>query len=207
MKSTILEGLSTWGAWQPDRRIDFNGFHWRRPDGGVLIDPMALSDDRLERLVELGGARWTLVTNADHLRAAPELRERLGAEIWAPAGDRERFGEHAEHVDGWFKSASDLPASLRSDVEVHAIRGGKSPVEIAFHLRPLRALLFGDVVRSHESGVLRLLPDPKIANRERVVSDLRPLAELDVEAVLLGDGDSLFVGGGHAFRAFVAGLR
>ena len=34
-----LDGLEYWGAYQPDRRIDFNGFFWRGPTP-VLIDPI-----------------------------------------------------------------------------------------------------------------------------------------------------------------------
>src|SRR5262245_19848894 len=34
MKRTSLEGLYVWSAFQPDRAIDFNGFFWRRRDGG-----------------------------------------------------------------------------------------------------------------------------------------------------------------------------
>lgn len=204
MKSTVLEGLYIWSVWQPDRRIDFNGFYWSRPDGGLLIDPMEMLDDQLAFCRAQGGARWILVTNADHLRAAPLLREALGAELWAPAEERARLGDAP--VDGWFERTSDLPEPLRPDVDVLTIRGGKSPVETALFLRPLRALVFGDVVRSHECGRMRLLPDEKLADRARVLSDLAPLAELSIDAVLLGDGDSFFVDAGDTFRRFVAGL-
>ena len=222
MKSTILEGLCTWSVWQPDRRIDFNGFYWSRPHaqraakngaaggaerGGLFIDPMPLSADQIAFAREQGGARWTLVTNADHLRAAREVREAFGAEVLAPSADRERFGEHQGQVDRWFESAHDLPEPLRADIEVFGIRGGKSPVEIALHLKPIQALFFGDIVRSHVCGRLMLLPDAKLADKLCVVSDLAALAELPVQALLLGDGDSFYVDGGTHFARFVAGLR
>lgn len=209
MKSTTLEGLYTWGVWQADRRIDFNGFYWSRPSGGgggVFIDPMELSEDRAAFAAEQGGAKWVLVTNADHLRAAADIKERFGAEVLAPARDRERFGEREAVVDGWFTSSADLPAELAQDIDVYAIRGGKSPVEIALHLKPLQALVFGDVVRSHVSGQLMLLPDAKLADRAKVIADLALLAELDVEAILLGDGDSFFTNGAAHFGRFLAQL-
>ena len=59
MKATALEDLFTWSVYQPDRRIDFNGFYWRRPAGGVLIDPMPLTEDAESWLAEqAGGVRW-----------------------------------------------------------------------------------------------------------------------------------------------------
>jgi len=207
MKSTNLEGLFYWGTWQSERRIDFNGFYWSRPGGGLLIDPMELTEDRLAFCRQAGGASWILVTNADHLRAAVELKEQLGCHLLAPLHDRERFGDAAAAVDTWFARSEDLPAELAGDVEIHPIRGGKSPVEIALYLPPLQALVFGDVVRSHESGRLRLLPDEKLSDRDAVVGDLVPLAELAVDAVLLGDGDPLLLEGGRHFRRFVASLR
>jgi hypothetical protein len=200
MKSTRLEGVRYWGQYQPDRRIDFNGFHWQSPAGGVLIDPMPLDEAQLAELRELGGAVWILVTNREHLRAAPALREALGARLLAPAEERERLGEDARHVDGWFSSTADLPAELAACIDVIPLHGGKSPMEPAFYLRPLQALYFADLVRSHASGALRLLPDEKIRDRSEVLVSLREVADLPVEAVLLGDGDGLYRGAEEALQ-------
>lgn len=206
IKRTRLEGLSYWSRFQPDRGIDFNGFHWRRPAGGTLIDPMDLGPVEREAVRELGGARWIVLTNFDHLRAAPAWKQALDAELWAPAGERERFGPHETLVDGWFERAADLPGDLREGLRVFPLRGGKSPVEVALYLEAPRALVFGDLVRSHVSGELTLLPDAKLADRAAVVESLRPLGVLAPEALLLGDGDCLFRGAGEPFRAFLDGL-
>jgi len=206
MKTTVLDGLYTWGRFQPDRGIEFNGFLWVRDGGNVLFDPMPLDADERALLDERGGARWIVVTNADHLRASVELADELGAELVAPAEERERLGEAAERVDAWYGAGAPLPPELADDVEVHELRGGKSAVEMALYLRPLRALLFGDVVRSHASGRLQLLPDPKLADRGRVVESLAALRPLEVRAVLLGDGDSFFYRAGEAFSELLDGL-
>ncbi|MHC4375632.1 MAG: hypothetical protein ACYS26_03435, partial [Planctomycetota bacterium] len=47
-------------------------------------------------------------------------------------------------------------------------------------------------VRSHVSGELRLLPDPKVSDRAAAAADLAPLLARTWRADLLGDGDSLF---------------
>ena len=65
MKATAIEDLFLWSVYQPERRIDFNGFYWRRDDGGVLIDPMPLREDSADWLRgPQGGVRWIVLTNA-----------------------------------------------------------------------------------------------------------------------------------------------
>lgn len=199
MKKTNLDGLYYWARYQADRAIDFNGFYWKRDDGGLLVDPMPLEAEELTQLEELGGVKWILISNADHLRSAPQLKERFGAQILAPAEDRERFGEEASCVDSWFKDSSELPEG----VEVHWIRGGKSAVEPYFHLASINALLFADVVRSHVSGQLMLLPDAKLADRAAVLEDLGHLGSFEPDAILLGDGDCLFRGASEELDRFL----
>lgn len=204
MKRTAIEGLHTWGRFQPDRELDFNGFYWARPGGGVLFDPMPLDGAERGILERLGGARWAVLTNFDHLRAAPELRRELGLTVCAPAEERARFGDAAQVVDRWYTAAEGLPAEL--GIEARELRGGKSPVEMALWIRPLKVLLFGDLVRSHEAGRLRLLPDAKLADRARVVGSLRELASLPIEGVAVGDGDSAWFRAAEAYRELLAGL-
>jgi len=200
MKDTRLEGLSYWGQYQSDRRIDFNGFFWKSPAGGILIDPMPLGEEGLAELRERGGVRWILTTNAEHLRAAPELRELFGATLLAPSEERERLGEGSRHVDEWFDAEAGLPGDLGRLIDVYPLRGGKSPMEPALYLGNLEALYFADLVRCHESGRLRLLPDPKVQDRAAVMVSLRALEELPVSAILLGDGDGIYNGAQEAFN-------
>lgn len=205
MKSTTLESVHTWSVWQADKRIDFNGFLWTRPTGGLLVDPMPLTDDQRAFLDERGRAQRILLTNADHLRAAGELKGALGAEVLAPAADRERFGEQASLVDVWFEDA--LPGELGELTQLAPLRGGKGPLEPAVYLREERAWLFGDLVRSHVSGRLMLLPEAKTSDRAQLIADVRALAGPPVEAVLLGDGDSLFRGAQAAWDELQAALQ
>ncbi len=206
MKSTRFDSLYYWGAWQADRRIDFNGFFWTRAAGNVLIDPMGLDAADLEFVAEHGGVKAILLTGWDHVRASAALKETLGCSVCAPAEEKARFGDSAGIVDRWFKSASDLEHELDRDVQVYGLRGGKSPIESAFYLKPLQALVFGDLVRSHASGKLMLLPEAKLSDRAQAVADLAPLREVALRAVLLGDGDPIFNGAEEAFREFCAQL-
>jgi len=200
MKTTRLEGLSYWGQYQPDRRIDFNGFHWASPAGGLVIDPMELDEAGLEELRQKGGVHWVLVTNAEHLRAGPAFKAAFDAPLLAPVEERERLGEEAAAVDIWYSGDGDLPDALQPVLELYPLHGGKSAMEPALYLKPLQALYFADLVRSHESGRLRLLPDQKISDPAAVQASLRSVEDLPVEAVLLGDGDGIYNGAAAAIK-------
>lgn len=207
IKQTVLKDIHYWSRFQPDRGIDFNGFLWTRPGGNVLIDPMELSEPELDAVRQRGGARWILLTNYDHLRAALPLKRTLGAKLLAPAGDRERFGEHALEVDQWYEKEADLPEGLGAELELHTLRGGKSSVELALFLPRTGALLFGDLVRSHVSGQLMLLPDAKLTDRRAAIRSLAPLRKLPIRGLLLGDGDCIFYHAREAFEEFLASLE
>jgi hypothetical protein len=206
IKTSALPDLFSWSRFQPDRGIDFNAFLVCGPDGNLLVDPLPLDAHELEDIRSRGGARWILLTNFDHLRDAPALRRLFEARLLAPAGDRERFGESAALVDGWLEGDDSLPEGLSGRISLWPLRGGKSPIELALHLRPQRALLFGDLVRSQVSGRLCLLPPAKIADPRAVKQSLLPLSALDFDAVLLGDGDSLHRDGKRAFAELLEAL-
>ena len=203
MKTTILPKIFYWSRFQPDRGIDFNGFLWCREDGNVLIDPEVLDSSELELLREKGGARWILLTNADHWRASSSLAADLGAHIVAPAAERDRLGERAAEVHAWYEDTGSLPGALTPDIEVIGLHGGKSAVEMAFYLPRLRALMFGDVVRSHAAGRLMLLPDAKLDDKATLIEELKALADLELDAILLGDGDSFYHHAGEVWSAFL----
>ena len=163
---------------------------------------MPLCPTILEWLSEQPGAvRFIILTNADHLRAGPELRDRLSARLIAPSCDRELL---PSGIDGWYDENTPLPTELGLDA--HWVHGGKTEAEAVIHLPDLDALLFGDIVRSDASGVLRRLPNPKVRDEARVCADLRGLAGLSFSSVLLGDGDSLFTGARAAFDRLLAAL-
>lgn len=208
MKRTSLEGLYLWSAFQPDRGIDFNGFFWIRGDGGnVLIDPLPVDGKQAAFIREKGGARWILITNADHWRAADALRTAFRAEIYAPAPERARFERDERRPDYWYDATGGLPGVLREELLVLPIRGGKTPCEMAFFLKPLRALLFGDIVRTEVPGRLTLLPDDKLRDKLSVLESLRRAIPHPFEAILVGDGDAVFHDAREAFFRMLDGVR
>src|SRR5690606_32958341 len=88
MKRTHRADLRCWSRFDPARNLDFNAWAWLRPGGTVLVDPLPLSDHDRAELEAAGPVSYVIVTNGDHVRAAPELVARYGAELIGPAGER-----------------------------------------------------------------------------------------------------------------------
>src|SRR5271166_2743794 len=87
MQSTVVEGVSMWSVWQPDRNLFFNSFFVATPDGNLAIDPLPLDDAGLEEMRKAGGLAWIAITNRDHERDARALAAKTGAKIAASEGD------------------------------------------------------------------------------------------------------------------------
>ena len=61
MKQVLFSDMYSWSVFSEPRQIDFNGHLWRRPDGNVLIDPVAMTAADLEQFDALGGAAFIWV--------------------------------------------------------------------------------------------------------------------------------------------------
>jgi hypothetical protein len=193
--------LFCWSRFDEARNIDFHGLAWIRAEGGnVLVDPLPMSDHDLAHLRQLGGARHIVLTNADHVRGAVALAETLGAEIAAPAGDRDLPDLGGVPVARWLEGG-DVYEGLR----VLHVRGSKTPGEIALLTQMGDTLIFGDVVRGQRAGSLNLLPDAKLKDKAAVLESLRPLLDLPgLTAVVVGDGHSAFRHGREALAEVLA---
>ncbi|MBD2294394.1 MBL fold metallo-hydrolase [Anabaena sphaerica FACHB-251] len=199
MKSLHRPDLYTWSCFNPTRNIDFNGFAWIRPEGNILIDPVALSNHDWNHLESLGGVVWIVLTNSDHLRSAKEIANQTYAKIAAPLAEKENF---PIPCDRWLTDGEELVPGLK----VIELQGSKTPGELALLLEET-TLITGDLVRSPSAGSLTILPDNKLLNREQAIASVRSLAELTkVQAVLVGDGWSVFRDGRERLQELVATL-
>ncbi|MGM3304840.1 MBL fold metallo-hydrolase [Anabaena sp. WFMT] len=199
MKSLHRNDLYSWSCFNPARNIDFNGFAWIRPEGNILIDPVALSNHDWNHLESLGGVSWIVLTNSDHLRSAKEIANQTYAKIAAPKAEKEDF---SILCDRWLADGEELVPGLK----VIEIQGSKTPGELALLLEET-TLITGDLVRSHKAGTLTILPDEKLINREQAVASVRRLAALEkVDAVLVGDGWSIFRDGKERLQELVGSL-
>ena len=191
-----LPGAWIWSAWQPDRAMAFNSYLFESADGNVAIDPLPLDDDSLAHLERLGGVRTIVLTNRDHERAAAALRERFGARLLASAVEAPSFGTP---VDATFDAGSEaFPGAIAIP-----LTHGKTPGEIALYFPATRAAVIGDALIGSPAGALSLLPEAKLADKSRFVAELRYLWGLQLEALLLGDGQPLFAGADDALGSLL----
>ncbi len=199
MKSLHRPDLYSWSYFNPARNIDFNGFAWIRPEGNILIDPVALSNHDWNHLESLGGVAWIIITNSDHLRSAKEIANQTYSKIAGPVGEKEYF---PILCDAWLSDGEEFVPGLK----VIEMQGSKTPGELALLLEET-TLITGDLVRSPVAGSLTILPDEKLLNREDAIASVRRLAGLEkVEAVLVGDGWSIFRNGRERLQELMESL-
>ena len=170
-----------WSSWQPDRGMNFNSYLFERGDGCVAVDPLPLDDASMETIAQMGGVQTIVITNPDHVRASSALRERFDSRVIDAANDGEEVFPGAYAV---------------------AIPYGKTD-EIALHLRAAGAAVVGDAIIGSPAGALSLLPDEKLRDPQRVPFALRRLWALQLETLLLCDGQPIFHGADAAIGALL----
>ena len=196
MKRLHRDDLFGWSVFDESRNIDFHGLAWVRAGGNVVVDPVPISAHDEAHLGELGGAATIVVTNSDHTRDAVVLAEKFGARILGPRGEQAGF---PVRCDGWLGQDDTVVPGLVA----HEVAGSKTPGELALVLEGT-TLITGDLVRAHEGGRLRLLPDAKLADAAAARASARRLAALPgIDAVIVGDGWPVFRHGAEALRELV----
>ena len=157
-------------------------------DSTVLIDPLIPSAiDQRERFLKhldadierVGKPVVVLLTVAAHVRSAPELAERYGAEIWAHEREIEQYGTAADHP---FRSGAALPGG------VTALDAAD---EIVLWIPAHAALVVGDILLGAGEGEIRVCPDSWLDQLSPADAreGLRPLLDLPVERILVSHGE------------------
>jgi glyoxylase-like metal-dependent hydrolase (beta-lactamase superfamily II) len=173
----VAPGILGWSV--HDDRIDArsDGYAILERAGAVLIDPLPLADDQLDRL---GSVRAICLTGACHQRSAWRYRRRFGAKVHAPAG---ALGLE-ERPDATYHAGYRLPGGLSA---IHA--PGPAEVHYAF-LRPDGggALFCADVLVHLEPGRLRFADDAYQDMPERTRQTAARFLELTFAALCPAHG-------------------
>jgi hypothetical protein len=196
MKTLHRADLFGWSVFDEARNVDFNGTFWNA-HGGVLIDPMPLSDHDRAHVDSLGGAQTVVVTNSDHTRAAVTLASELGAKLVGPQAEQAALGWSDAR---WVGEGDEIVPGLMA----LELAGSKTPGELALVLEGT-TLVTGDLVRGQRGGRLNRLPDAKLSDVTAAEASIARLASLDrIEAVIVGDGWPIFAGGGRALGSLAS---
>lgn len=200
MKQLHRPDLYGWSQFDTSRNIDFNSVLWVRAEGNVVVDPLPMSAHDYEHLQNLGGARYVILTNSDHVRDTRALRERTEAKVFAPAAEREQF---PIAVDRWL-SVGDEPVP---GLHAYEMAGSKTPGELTLLLQTT-TLITGDLIRAHAGGRLDSLPPSKLKDPARAFESIRKMSELvNIVAVLTGDGWPVFRDGARLLQELVTRLE
>lgn len=204
MKRLHRKDLYCWARFYEPLDIDFHGFLWARDDGNVAVDPLPLSPHDAEQIGKLGGVRWIVLTNSDHLRGTLELQRWTGARICAPIAEREHFPlPEGLTVESWLADGDVIAPGLMA----RALDGSKTPGELALVLDE-NTLICGDLVRAHRADTLMLLkPEQGLKDRAAAIASIDRVVALhpQLQHVLCGDGWHVFRHGRPLLQALVAG--
>ena len=193
MKQLHRRDLFAWSEFNAERNIDFHSVAWIRESGNIVIDPLPMSEHDANHLADLGGVDTIILTNSDHVRDTPALAERTGARILGPAGEKPEFPIDCH---GWLGDG-DKPVP---GLVVLELAGSKTPGELALII-DRSTLITGDMIRCHDGGRLRLLPDTKLRSKAEAERSLQRLLNFrEIEAVIPLDGWPIFSHGHEALR-------
>ncbi len=199
MKALHHPNLFAWSCFNAERNIDFNSYFWLNGQGNLLVDPLELSSHDRAHLEELGGAKWIVVTNSDHIRCSAALARQLGAALAGPAAEKDTFGLTCQR---WLNEGDELVDGL----EVIEMHGSKTAGELALLVQG-NSLITGDLVRCHQAGSLTILPPNKLSDPALAKASVERLAERSsIEAVLVGDGWPIFDSGSKRLRELALSL-
>ena len=193
----IRNGIYQWSKFSEPKGLDFNGHLVVSGEDRVLIDPPEISEEDRHWIRRQGPISCILLTNRDHIRCAESFRESFSAPIRIHSRDASGV---SIRIDATLNDFQEMPGGL---VAI-PVPDGKSPGEIALLLaRDGGTLVLGDALIGKPPGSLAMLPAEKFADADRAREGIRSLLEQPFEAILVGDGASIPVGGREALQRFL----
>jgi glyoxylase-like metal-dependent hydrolase (beta-lactamase superfamily II) len=170
----ITRDLFVWHGYNPECKTDCTSTAIRTPDGFVLIDPVRLEEQAIERIVSDDKVVAVLLTNGNHLRGSLYEKERLDVPIYAPSGT-----ENMLRVDRVVSDGELLWETLRAI----ALPGG-SPGETVYHAPGV--LVIGDAVTNLDG--LQVLPEKYCVDLPLLLNSLRAIRPLQFEIACFAHG-------------------
>jgi glyoxylase-like metal-dependent hydrolase (beta-lactamase superfamily II) len=170
----ITNDLFIWHGYNPECKTDCSSTALRTPDGFILIDPVRLEEQAIERMVGDDRVGALLLTNGNHLRGSLYEKERLDVPIYAPEG------AHAEVPADYLVKHGELLFQTLKAIGLP----GASPGETAY-LGP-NVLIIGDALVNLEG--LQVLPEEYCESFAMLRESLRILSSLSFDIVCFAHG-------------------
>ncbi len=170
----ITNDLFIWHGYNPECKTDCSSTAIRTPDGFVLIDPVRLEEQAIERMVGEDGVVSVLLTNGNHLRGSLYEKERLDIPIYAPEG-----AQQDAPADYLVKDGELIFQTLKAI----GLPGGASG-ETAYLAADV--LVIGDALINLDG--LQILPDKYCNNFALLLESVKVLRSLDFDIVCFAHG-------------------
>lgn len=178
----ITKGLWGWHAFDESVRTDLFSTAIQAEEGLIVIDPILLETDHMNRLRRLGVVSAIVLTNGNHSRASAVFREALSAPVFAHP---DAVGELTNPVDGTLR----VSRKIGGNFEVLELPGGGEG-EIAL-LGSTGSLHFGDAMIRTEKNGIEILPEKYCEDFSLLKTSLRTLKSKAVSLVTFAHGHPL----------------
>lgn len=177
----IRPGLLIWQAYDAAVKADLFSTAIATESGVFLVDPIQLADAPLAQMAKLGPIAAVIVTNANHLRAAPDYTKRFSVPLYAhrKSCPNVPLPEIVEVADG-LRIGGELEA---------AVVEGAPPGEIAlYHEADGGTLVIGDALINFDPYGFTFLPEKYCENAKQMRKSLLKLLRRNVERILFAHG-------------------
>lgn len=162
-------------------------------DGAVLIDPLPLAPDAMQRLPTIAAI---VCTSGSHQRSSWRLRRETGAAVWMPALAQ----EIAEEPDVRYGEGDELPGGLGA-----IFTPGAGTTQHTLFLDD-RVAIVPDLLTNPPGGELALVPAEYMHDPEQARASVeRILAELSFDVLCLSHGVPLTEDPAGSIRTALAG--
>jgi glyoxylase-like metal-dependent hydrolase (beta-lactamase superfamily II) len=181
----LRDGVWIWSVYSEEKEIDFNGYLVQTSENeSLIIDPPCEGPEVLESFLALPKPTLILLTNADHERQTQLFKQRFNIPVAISVLDAPLL---TSKPDQSFQDGEGFPGGWQA---IH-IPAQKTPGECAFYNKNSKLLILGDALISKPYQRLSMLPAEKYRDMKQARQGLQCLHDLEVEAILTGDGDPI----------------
>ena len=190
------DGVFFWQHYEPAVKCDLSSCALLLGQELFFVDPVALRDDLLARLVAIASPGAVLLTNGNHARAAGDFRKRFGIPIWS---HRDAVAELGIPIDRTVEDGEEI----KQNVSVVTLPGA-GPGEIAFHDSTRGLMLVGDALINLPPRGLAVLPDRYCSDAAAMRVSLRKLLRFEFQLLTFAHGLPLVSGAAQRLATLLA---
>lgn len=190
---TVTPSLFAWHAYEPAVKCELSSCAFDSADGLILVDPIALAEPALARLLHARTPHAIILTNGNHTRAAAAFRERFGVKVFAST---EAAGLDIA-PDGTLSEGQPAPGGM------HVIAlPGAGPGEIALVGNGIACI--GDALINLPPEGFRLLPEKYCADAGQNRASLKKLLSCHFQVMTFAHGVPLTGSAGRKLEQLLA---